>query len=403
MWSSAQTALRPEERFGEAKVFRQLLLAWRQLTFQKMRFVVALCGVLFANLLMFMQFGFQDALFDSATAMQRHLQADLVLLNPQTTSIYFPQVFSRRLLLRLLAHPNVESVHPLYLGSAPWKNPWTGQPRMIFVLGIDVYQPTLALPGLAENLAALRQTDAGLFDALSRREFGPVGEHLRAGESVEVEVNRRRLRMVGEVRLGPSFAADGNLILGQSNFLRLFPERKAGSVDVGLVRLKAGSDPEQIAAQVQQLVGKELRVLSGRQFVQFERAYWEGATAIGFIFTQGVLMGFLVGFVIVTQILYMDVTTHLPQYATLKAIGFTGGYLMGVVLFEGLILSTIGYLPGIALSAAFYQWTAEATNLPMVLQPGRAVQIFALTLCMCSLAGLLAMRKLASADPADVF
>ena len=382
---------------------RQLLLAWRQLVHQKGRLAVALCGVCFANVLMFMQFGFADALFDSATIVQSRLRADLVVLNPQTTSLYMSQGFSRRLLYRLRAHPDVEAAHPLYVGAAPWKNPWTGKPRVIFVLGIDLLDDTLELPGLAENQANLRQGDTCLFDELSRQEFGPVVERLDAGEAVEAEVNRRRLRVVGRMRLGASFAADGNIVLSQANFLRLFPERKAGVVDVGLLRLKEGADVERMTKEIAELAGGDLRVMSAREFLAFEKSYWEDATAIGYIFTQGVLMGFLVGFVIVTQILYMDVTSHLPQYATLKAMGFTDGYLVGVVFLEALVLSALGYFPGMLMSLGLYTVTSRATNLPLAMYPGRALEVFVLTTMMCALAGLLAMRKLRRADPAEVF
>jgi putative ABC transport system permease protein len=382
---------------------RQILLAWRLLTHQRARLIVAICGVMFANILMFMQFGFQDALFDSATMLQQKLRCDLAVLNPQSTSVYFTQGFSRRLLYRLQAHPDVDAVFPVCIAGGQWKNPWTGKPRNIFILGVDVYDATLDLPGLREDLANLRLPDSCFFDELSRPEFGPVIEHFKAGEIVEAEVNRRRLRVTGQVRLGVSFAADGNLVMSQANFQRLFPDRKGGWIDLGLIRLKEGRDATSVMSELRSLTGDELRLMTLREFKAFEKSYWEDATAIGYIFSQGVFMGFLVGFVIVTQILYMDVTTHLGQYATLKAMGFTDLWLVGVVLWQGLILSLIGYLPGALAAMGLYELTGRATNLPMALKMERAVLVFVLTLVMCSLAGIIAMRKLQRADPADVF
>lgn len=382
---------------------RQLFLAWKQLTHQRVRLMVALSGVAFANVLMFMQFGFQDALFDSATMVQQRLRGEVVVLNPQSTSIYMSQGFSRRLLYRLLAHPNIESVHPLYVGAVPWRNPWNGKPRTIFVLGVDVNDLALLVPGLEENLTALSIPDSCLFDELSRPEFGPVIEHLDAGDRVEAEVNRRRLLVNGRVRLGASFAADGNLVLSQSNFLRLLPERKAGVIDVGVVRLRPGCEAEATATELRALIGDDLRVLTATEFTLMEKTYWEDATAIGYIFTQGVLMGFLVGFVIVYQVLYMDVASHLPQYATLKAIGFTDMYLLGVVFLAALLLSLLGFVPGITLSAGLYHLTADATNLPMRMRLDRAVEVLGLTVLMCAFSGVMATRKLREADPAEVF
>lgn len=382
---------------------RMLLLAWRQLTYQPGRLLVAVLGVLFANVLMFMQFGFQDALFVSASLIQRRLQCDMAVISPVTTSVYMSNGFSRRLLYRLRAHPEVEAVFPVCVGGGPWKNPWTGRPRTIFILGVDLQEATLALPGLADSLDELRHVDTALFDAASRPEFGPVAKKLAAGEIVEAEVNRRRLRIRGTVELGASFAADGNLIVSQANFLRLFPERKAGVIDVGLIRLKPGADRPAVERDLRVMVGNDLRLFTAEDYIRYERDYWADATAIGTIFTTGVFMGFLVGFVIVYQILHSDVTAHLPQYATLKAMGYSDASLTSAVMFEALIISMLGYGPGVLLSLGLYQVTATAANLAMVLTWERALQVFVITVVMCGLSGLLALRQLQRADPADVF
>jgi putative ABC transport system permease protein len=307
------------------------------------------------------------------------------------------------LLYRLRAHPDVEAVFPVCVGGGPWKNPWTGRPRTIFILGVDLQEATLDLPGMAKSLDELRHVDTALFDAASRPEFGPVAEKLAAGEVVEAEVNRRRLRIRGTVKLGASFAADGNLILSQANFLRLFPERKAGVIDVGLIRLKPGADRVAVERDIRAMVGRDLRVFNADDYIRYERDYWADATAIGTIFTQGVFMGFLVGFVIVYQILHSDVTAHLPQYATLKAMGYSDSSLTSAVMFEALIISVLGYGPGVLLSLALYQLTASAANLAMAMSVERAMQVFVITLLMCGMSGLLALRQLRRADPADVF
>jgi putative ABC transport system permease protein len=114
-------------------------------------------------------------------------------------------------------------------------------------------------------------------------------------------------------------------------------------------------------------------------------------------------VGFLVGFAIVYQVLFSDVNNHLPQYATLKAIGYSDNYLRRLVLEEAVILSLLGYFPGAALAGALYMLTAQATSLPMHMAGERGLLIFVLTVAMCSFSGLVAMRKLKQSDPADVF
>ena len=143
--------------------------------------------------------------------------------------------------------------------------------------------------------------------------------------------------------------------------------------------------------------------VSKEEFVVWERSYWESSTAIGFVFTLGAAMGFVVGIVIVYQILYTDVADHLPEYATLKAMGYTDGYFLMLVFQEALILSLIGYIPGFAVANVLYVATQNATSLPIIMDVGKGVLVLGLTVVMCCLSGAIAVRKLQEADPADIF
>ncbi|MFO5473947.1 MAG: FtsX-like permease family protein, partial [Dolichospermum sp.] len=134
-----------------------------------------------------------------------------------------------------------------------------------------------------------------------------------------------------------------------------------------------------------------------------EKDYWANGTGIGFIFGLGVIVGFIVGIVIVYQILYSDVSDHLPEYATLKAMGYTDNYLLRVLLQEALLLAALGYLPALFLSFGIYQLTFTATLLPIAMKLDRAINVFILTVIMCTISGAIAMQKLRSADPADIF
>ena len=139
------------------------------------------------------------------------------------------------------------------------------------------------------------------------------------------------------------------------------------------------------------------------QFIDFEKDYWAGSTPIGFIFTLGIVIGFLVGLVIVYQILYADISDHLPEYATLKAMGFTDNYFLGVVLQESLILALLGFIPGVVISLGLYSLAQGATMLPIVMTVQRAITVLILTITMCTLSGAIAIRKLRAADPAEIF
>jgi putative ABC transport system permease protein len=183
----------------------------------------------------------------------------------------------------------------------------------------------------------------------------------------------------------------------------LFPERQPHQIDVGLIQLKPGINPDVAQAELTAILPNDVKILTTQGFVAIERYYWESQGTIGFIFGLGVVVGFIVGIVIVYQILYTDVTNHLPEYATLKAMGYSDRYLLGVLLQEALLLAILGYIPGFLISIGLYQLTYAATLLPIGMTLSRAITVFILTVVMCSASGAIAMRKLQAADPADIF
>ena len=117
----------------------------------------------------------------------------------------------------------------------------------------------------------------------------------------------------------------------------------------------------------------------------------------------GAVMGFVVGAIIVYQILFADVSEHLHEYATLRAIGYSNRFLAGIVLQQAVILAALGFLPGVLIANWLYGNASEATSLPIHLTTDRTIAVFALTMIMCSLSGLLAIRRLRHLDPAEVF
>jgi putative ABC transport system permease protein len=242
-----------------------------------------------------------------------------------------------------------------------------------------------------------------LFDRGSRPEFGPVAEHVAAGESVVTEVNDREIQVVGLFEMGTSFGIDGTVITSDDNWLRLFPERPRNEIQLGLIRLQAGSDTDAVRDALADYLPNDVLVLTRQQFVKRESDYWNGATPIGYIFAFGAIMGFVVGAIIVYQILFADVSEHLNEYATLRAIGFRNRFVSGIVLQQAAILAVLGYLPGVAIVWWLYGRAAAATNLPLYVTQERAVTVFLLTLAMCAISALLAVRKVRRLDPAEVF
>jgi len=378
-------------------------LAWRQLRSERARLASAIAGVMFACVLVFMQLGFRGALFDSATKLPQAMQGELFLLNPLTNAMFRPEPLPRIRAYQALADPDVVLAAPVYLAQASWRHPETGIRRVIQLVGFDTESGAMAFPGLAKLIEDLKRADTIAFDSLSRPEFGPIPAMLAEGGPVRAEIANRRVEIVGTIQLGASFGADGNVVMNEVNFRRLVKDRPAAKADLVALGLREGADPVTVQARLRALLPPDVTVLTHAQLVGWERQYWETQTPIGFIFAFGSLMGLVVGMVIVYQILFADIASHLSEYATLKAMGYSGAYLSRVVLWAAAILAVLGFIPGVIACFGLYDLVSQATLLPMHMEVERSVTVFAMVFAMCAAAGLLAMRKLRDADPADMF
>lgn len=384
-------------------MWRKIPLAWLQLTREKPRLIVALAGIAFADFLMFMQLAFREALFESNVRLHTSLEGEVVLINPQSNAVNFLESFSQRRLYQASDLKEVASVHPIYVGLTSWKNPQTRRSSEVQVIAANPNELVFNLPGMQQNLKPIKMPDVVLFDRGSRPDFGPIATDFDRGKKIETEVGGRRIKVGGVVELGASFGSDGNIVTSDLNFFRLFKDRKAGLIDIGLIKLKPGANPETVVAQLRQYLPKDIQVLSKQEFIQKEKDYWATSTPIGFIFALGTVMGFIVGTVIVYQILYSEVSDHLSEYATLKAMGYSQTYLLLVVFQEAFILASLGYIPGFGFAVFLYNIAKNATLLPIYMTVSRAILVFLLTMLMCFISGLISVRKLQAADPADVF
>ncbi|MEE9608836.1 MAG: ABC transporter permease DevC [Myxococcota bacterium] len=378
-------------------------LGWLQLWKRKARFGVALCGVSFAVVLILMQLGFRESMFESATRYHARLLYDIALFSPESQYILSPDAFSIRRLYQVLGLDEVESVSPVYIQLADWKNPYNHRGRRIFVIGFELPDPVFDNPGILANLDKISLRDTVLFDEKSRPEYGPIAADFRAGREIESEVNDRAIKIGGLFAMGTSFGIDGSLVTSDDNFLRLFPHRARGVINLGLIQLRAGADLAAVRDRIDEMLPSDVLVLTKDQFVAREQAYWGAATPIGYVFAFGAVVGFIVGAIIVYQILFADVSDHLAEYATLKAMGHSNRYLSGVVIQQALILALLGYIPGFAVCLWLYETAAEATRLPIAMTPERALIVLGGTVVMCCLAGLSALRVVRKADPAEIF
>ncbi|MGG6270801.1 ABC transporter permease DevC [Leptolyngbya sp. AN03gr2] len=382
---------------------RRIPLAWKQLTRQRGRFLIAVLGIAFADILMLMQLGFQDALYDSNTRLHQLLQADLVLISPTARNLTTLQTFPRRRLFQATNHSAVQIAEPMYIRPGLWKNPQTQEETAILVIGYNPARSAFNLPEVNQNLSLLRFPEMLVFDRASRGNYRDAIAQITQGNSVTTELEGRQITLAGLYKVGASFGPDGSVMTSDQNFLRIFPRTQSGEVSLGRILLKPSYDVAIVAQELKAQLSSDVQVLTKAEFIQFEADFWRRNTAIGFIFSLGVGMGFIVGIIIVYQILHSDVNDHLSEYATLKAMGYRDRYLLRVVFEEALILSISGFIPGHLISIFLYSLTQSATNLPLAMTLTRTMQVLLLTIAMCMISGAIAIRKLRSADPADIF
>jgi putative ABC transport system permease protein len=367
---------------------------------------VAIAGIAFATLLMFMQLGFQGALYKTAIDIHQHFRADLVLIDPRAENLYdvgLYRTFTKRYLTQASEIEGVDSVAPLYVSFGHWKNPRAPRNRQILIFGFDPDRPTFNLPEVNQNLESLKRTDIVLFDRLSKPVYGPIVAEFEQGKTVTTEINGQHLKIGGLFNLGGSiFSADGIVITSDLNFVRL-TQKPLEKVSVGLIKLKPNSDRQQILNRLETLLPEGVKVLILQAYMNLEKDYWRQGSPIGSIFTLGTIVGFIVGAVIVYQVLYSEVSDHLAEYATLKAMGYTHTYLLQLIFQESLFLSLLGYIPGFAFSMLLYDLIVRIIRLPTEMEIIRALFVLILTILMCFIAGIFAVSKLRQADPADIF
>ncbi|MGB3652051.1 MAG: ABC transporter permease DevC [Rivularia sp. (in: cyanobacteria)] len=385
-------------------------IAWLQLIRNKFRSLVAVAGIAFIVILMFMQLGFQDALYSSATQVHQSLQGDLFLVSSQYKALTATQSFSRTRLYQTLGFKGIESVTPIYLGFAKLKNPDTGEKYSIYVMGFEPGKPIINLPGIEKNIDKLKLSDVVLFDENSRPEFGDVATRFRRGVETTIEIfpfdslTGYRVRVGGLFSLGPSFGVDGNLIVSDTTFVRIFQNgRPPDKIDIGAIDLSPGATSEQVLQELRSSLPDDVRLFTQEEFVNFEKEYWATRTPIGFILKLMLTMGSVVGIVIVYQILFSNIASQLVAYATLKAIGYANNYLLRVVFKQAFILAILGYIPGWIVSNYLYDFAMKATKLPINMSFNNALAVLIATALMCMISGALTINQLRSADPADIF
>ena len=382
---------------SEAGWSARLALGWRILTHDKGRTALAVAGVFLAILLVFVQLGFFIAVPRGGMLLYDRTQFDLLVASTGYEYQAQPGEFPLSRLEKARTAPEVALAAPLYFGSAKWRSGEDGKAPDIFVIGLDPRYPIFASENINRQLAVLDRADTVLVDSMTRPMFGP----LTTGRVVDVD--SAKVKIGGDYVLGTGFMGLGVMLVSAQNFVRIFPFRKLDRVNLGLIRLKPGVDPDQVAAPLRKLLGTDVQIFTRPELEAQETAYWTTRTSVGLLFGSGLIISFIVGVMVVYQILATLVGRQLPQFATLKAVGYGDRFLVGTVITMALLIVLASFFPALAAAVGVYAVIRDETLLPVEMSGARIAAVFAATLAMAAASALLSMSSLRRADPADLF
>ena len=372
-------------------------VAWRILTHEVGRSLLAIGGMTVAVLMIFLQLGFYAAVPAGGILVYDHMKFDIMLASAHYVFQGQAPSFPRRRLYQALANDDVRSVAPLYMGVVNWINEADGGRYEAFLIGFRLEDQVFDAPTVNRQLDVLRREDTVLVDTATYPMFGKLN-----ADRV-TEMSNRTITIGGTYELGIGFLGLAVALASDQNFIRLLPDRSLSTVSLGLVDLKPGAAPDRVAAALRAILPADTRVFTRNEFLQFETDYWVERTSTGQVFGFGVVVALIVGAVILYQTLSTQVSRQLPQYATLKAMGYSNGYLRGMVICLALMMSVVALPLAYAAALMAYDFVHSATKLPIAMNDVRLVVVVALTLLMSTGAAVYAARALRRADPVDLF
>ena len=372
-----------------------LTLAFRNLFHDRVRLTVTLVGILFAIVLVAVQLGLYLGSSYMITAHIDHANADLWI------TTYGAKSFEDGGLLltprerhQALATPGVKAVIPLIVKFAEWRKPAGGSTRVVIV-GTDAedggLEPWALVDGTWEDIKA---PESVAVDRTYLKDLGIGG----IGDTSQIATGRVRVRAL----------TDGVRSFTQSPYAYTTLNRARSLIGVDgerttfyLVQLEPGADVNAVQQDLRgRLDGAE--VLTQEEFRNRSLKQWLFRTGAGVALIGGALLGSLVGTVIVAQTLYSSTKDHLNEFATLRALGSSSGYIQQVILMQAGLSAVMGYILGMTVALGILV-LSQGSALPLVMTPGLAFWLFTLTVGMCAISALAAIFKVMKIDPAVVF
>ena len=369
-------------------------LAWRNLIYDRVRLAVTLTGIVFAIVLIVVQFGLFLGFQDTNGNIVAHSGADVWICAPGTPHLNGATPIPESRLYKVLGTAGVATAQKYIVSFVNWKLP-DGGTESAQIVGFDLETGLGGPWNITQGTVdALQAEDTVFVDELYSKKLGVPG----LGHWTEI--NGKRARVVGFTRGIRSFTTAPYIYTSFKNAQNYALLREDQTAYI-LVKATPGTDPQQLKHDLDRNV-PAVDVYTIREFRDHTVHYWVLGTGAGITSLIGAVLGFIVGVVVVTQTIYAATVDHLREFGTLKAMGATNGYINKVIVQQAVLSAAMGYCVAIGI-AWFVARSSEAGEAVILLPWQVAVATFGVALVMCTGAAIVSIRKATTIDPAMVF
>jgi putative ABC transport system permease protein len=372
-------------------------LAWYNTFQNKKRTLAAIGGISFSLLLIFMQLGFLTTARITSGLVYSFFDYDLIVTSAAYESMNSAGSFDRTRLVQAQVVPGVADIATMSYNRSRWRDPANqdlGSSCML--IGYDLNPAFVPDPKAKANLPFLRNKDAVMLDLWSHPDYGEK----RIGK--EATLNWQNVSIAALYKLGISFHAEGSAIVNLDTFNGL-TRTNPRQVTFGLVKVAPGYTAAATRQALKAALPADVLIFERPSFIQAEQDYFIKVKPIGIMFQAGAFVAFVVGAVILFQVLSTEISNRLREFATLKAIGFRNRYIYKIGAQQAILFGLMSYIPALPLGYGVAWIVQKASRLPMYLTWELDLFVLFLTLMMCLISGVTALQKVRKADPADLF
>ena len=379
-----------------SRLRRCLFIALANLVQRKARLIVALAGTGVPIVLLALQISSLNAARIQVTRLYDDFQFDMVLVPYTYQFLVEAGTFDRVRFTQARAIPGVADIFGLNIDPNFWTDVKTERRSTMLLIGLDENRDFVTDPAIRNGMDALTGTRNVLIDEFSSPDFGGIAN------GTEGNVSGQSVEIAGRYQLGLFFYADGSSIARNADFPQL-SGHDSRSVSLGLIRLEPGADPAAVKAALARALPDDVRVLTKDELIAQERTFFLTTKPLGIVLSISMWIAFVVGAVILWQVLSADIINRVKEFATMKAMGFSQSFVLGVGVAQAAFLALGAFVPAILIAGAILATIEHLTHLPTAITPALSATVLAIVLSMCALAAFSAVRRIARAAPAELY